>query len=108
MALAKPNVDSDKVSKTTILVTGIILVLLLVISYLLKDEIQIMLDFTGGILGAFNLLIMPSLEVYKARKLFPPVKSFLNSRSWFPLLMIVLGVGTIAYNLYRTISGLVQ
>lgn len=108
LVLARPELDSDKVSKTTILVTGILLALLLVISYLLKNDIQVVLDFTGGILGSFNLLIMPSMEVYKARKLFPPKKSWLNSYVWFPLFFVVLGVAAIVYNLYRTISGLVQ
>jgi hypothetical protein len=61
LAIARPEMDSDKVSKTTILITGTVLGLLLVISYLLRDDIQIVLDFTGGILGSFNLLIMPSL-----------------------------------------------
>lgn len=106
LALAKPSMDSDKVSKTTILITAILLALLLVISFLLKNDIQVVLDFTGGILGTFNLLIMPCLEIYKARKLSPPKQSFLNSYVWMPLVIIVLGVAAMGYNLYQTISSL--
>lgn len=61
LALAKPTLDSDKVSNTTVLITAVLLGLLLVISFLLKNDIQVVLDFTGGIFGTFNLLIMPCL-----------------------------------------------
>lgn len=61
LALAKPTLDSDKVSKITIFITILLLGLVLVVSFVLRDDIQVVLDFTGGILGAFILLIMPGL-----------------------------------------------
>ena len=61
LALAKPGVDSDKVSKTTVAITVLLLGLVLIISYFLRNDIQVVLGFTGGLLGAFILFIMPSL-----------------------------------------------
>jgi hypothetical protein len=38
------------------------------LSWILQSKIQTVLDVTGGILGIFILFFIPTIEVYKARK----------------------------------------
>ena len=111
LALAKPGVDSDRVSKSTVAITVLLLGLVLIISYFLRNDIQIVLDFTGGILGSFILFIMPSLEVYKARQLATgegEKQKKLGAARWMPLVVIGVGVAAIVFNLYQTISNLLK
>jgi amino acid permease len=108
LAIIRPQMDSDKISKTTVLTTAILLIVILIISFVLKNQIQTALNFTGGIFGCLILFIMPSLVVYKARKLFPTPKSFLNSYVWMPLAVVAIGVASLTFNLYQTISNLVK
>jgi len=69
LAILKPTVDANKISKTTVAFSGGLLAIILVVSYALKDNIQVALSFTGGIFGCIILFFLPCLEVYKARKL---------------------------------------
>ena len=61
LSILRPEVDASKLSKTTATVSGILLAAILVIGYLLKDNIQIALSFTGGIFGCIMLFVMPSM-----------------------------------------------
>ena len=105
-AMAAPKTNPDRFSKTTAIVTTGILGVVLVVSFALRDYIQVALNFTGGILGCLILFFLPALEVIKARSLFPPRKSFLNSYVWMPYAVIVIGAVSMAFNLYQTIQQL--
>ena len=107
LSLVKPNIASDVVSKTTVSFTGILLLLILAISFALKNQIQVALNFTGGIFGCIILFALPCMEVFKARKLFPTPKSFLNSYVWMPIVLMVVGALCMIFNLYETIRKLV-
>lgn len=61
LAIVKPEIDSDKISKTTISFTAILLGITLVVSFVLKNQIQTALNFTGGIFGCIILFVIPSL-----------------------------------------------
>ena len=71
MAIFKPEINSERLSKTTAIISSIILAVILVISFALRDYIQYALNFTGGILGCSILFFIPPLEAIKARSLFP-------------------------------------
>jgi len=104
MAIIKPEINPDRFSRFTAFFTSIILATVLIISFALREYIQVALNFTGGILGCLILFFLPAMEIIKARSLFPPKESFLNSYVWFPYFMIVLGGASMVFNLYQTIS----
>jgi Mn2+/Fe2+ NRAMP family transporter len=82
----------------------IILVTILLMSWLLQDKIQVVLNFTGGIFGIFILFLMPCIEVFYARKKVHEEGKPKNYLSWLPLMIFVLGVGFMVLNLYHIIS----
>ena len=108
MAILKPDLNAERLSKTTAIITSILLAVVLVISFALRDYIQVALNFTGGIFGCSILFFVPSLEIIKARSLFPKQPSFLSSKVWLPYLMMVIGGVSLCYNLYQTIHSLVD
>lgn len=57
-----------KVSKNTLILTAILLVIICIVGLTLKDYIQYVLDFTGGVFGSAILFFIPTFEVYSARK----------------------------------------
>lgn len=57
-----------KVSKKTLLLTVLLLVIICIVGLTLKHQIQYVLDFTGGVFGSVILFFFPCLEVYQARK----------------------------------------
>ena len=63
-----PDVDPMKVSRKTITLTVGMLVMICVVGLTLKDYIQYVLDFTGGVFGSMILFFLPCIEVYQARK----------------------------------------
>ena len=63
-----PAVNPMKVSRTTIGLTVGLLVIICIVGLTLKDYIQYVLDFTGGVFGSMILFFLPCLEVYQARK----------------------------------------
>ena len=63
-----PDVDPMKVSRKTITLTVGMLVMICVVGLTLKDYIQYVLDFTGGVFGSIILFFLPCIEVYQARK----------------------------------------
>lgn len=101
-----PKIEPNKVSKSTLLFSIGLLAVILFISFILKDQIQTVLSFTSGIFGGLILFIMPCMEVYKARKLSAPEKSFLNSYQWTPLLLMGIGFAFMGFNLFEVISHL--
>jgi hypothetical protein len=108
LAIVRPEINPDRLSRTTAFTTSLILTIVLVISFALREYIQVALNFTGGILGCLILFFLPAMEIIKARSLFPPKPSFLNSYVWFPYFMIVLGALSMGFNLYQTIYQLVK
>lgn len=56
-----PSIDPNKVSKRTMIFSGLLLGVILVISFVLKNQIQVALSFTGGIFGCIILFILPCL-----------------------------------------------
>ena len=89
----------------------VILATILLLSCVLKDEIQVVLDFTGGIFGIFILFVMPCVEVHCARK-----RRFTEGSSGssgklegsLPIFVGVLGLGFMGLNLYNIISKMRQ
>ena len=61
MAIFKPEINAERLSKTTAIISSIILAVVLVISFALREYIQTALNFTGGILGCFILFFVPPL-----------------------------------------------
>jgi hypothetical protein len=57
-----------KVSRKTITLTVGMLVVICIVGLTLKDYIQYVLDFTGGVFGSMILFFFPCIEVYQARK----------------------------------------
>jgi hypothetical protein len=108
LAIVRPLANPDHLSRTTVFTTSMILAIVLIISFAMRDYIQVALNFTGGILGCLIMFVLPSMEVLKARALFPIKKSFLNTYVWVPYSMIVLGILSMGFNLYQTISGLLD
>ena len=98
--LFSPQDDPNLISKKTLTTSGSLLLTILAVSFALKDQIQVALSFTGGIFGCLILFFLPCLEVYKARKLFPAKKSFLNSYVWMPLGIMAFGSICTVFNLY--------
>lgn len=84
----------------------IILALILLMSWLLQDKIQTVLNFTGGIFGIFILFIMPCIEVFQARRLSHTHGNPKNYITWLPMLVGVLGIAFMVLNLYHIISKL--
>lgn len=72
MAIIKPELNPDRFSRYTAFMTSIILGSVLIISFALREYIQVALNFTGGILGCLILFFLPAMEIIKARSLFPP------------------------------------
>jgi hypothetical protein len=108
LSIVKPSIVPDVISKTTVSFTAILLLLILGISFALKNQIQVALNFTGGIFGCIILFALPCMEVYKARKLFSTPKSFLNSYVWMPVALMVIGALCMIFNLYETIRKLIE
>ena len=50
-----------KLNKTTILLTGFLLLIICVVGLTLKNYIQYVLDFTGGVFGSVILFFFPCL-----------------------------------------------
>jgi len=71
LSIVRPTINSDRLCKSTIFMSSAILGAVLVISFALREYIQIALNFTGGIFGCLILFLLPSLEVLRARSLFP-------------------------------------
>lgn len=84
----------------------VILVIILLMSWLLQGEIQVVLNFTGGIFGIFILFLMPCIEVYYARKKVHVEGNPQNYLSWLPIFIFVLGLAFMVLNLYHIISKL--
>lgn len=63
-----PQESPMRVSKTTMLMTAGLLVVICIVGLTLKHYIQYVLDFTGGVFGTVILFFFPCLEVYKSRK----------------------------------------
>ena len=61
LSIFKPEIDPTKLSKTTAIFSGSLLAVILVVGYLLRDDIQVALSFTGGIFGCILLFVMPSM-----------------------------------------------
>lgn len=61
LAILKPEIDANKISKTTVTFSGVLLGIILVVSYALRDDIQVALSFTGGIFGCVILFFLPCL-----------------------------------------------
>ena len=78
--------------------------IILAISALLQNEIQIVLDFNGGIFGTFILFFLPALEVMKARKVVRREGDPINYIKWLPLFILLLGVGFMGFNLYHVLT----
>ena len=72
-------------------------------SLLLREQIQIVLDFTGGIFGIFILFFIPAAEVYKARKLIHREGNPQNYIPWLPIVVSILGLVFMGFNLYHII-----
>lgn len=84
----------------------VILALILLMSWLLQDKIQVVLNFTGGIFGIIILFVMPCVEVFQARKLSHTPGNPRNYIAWLPIFVGVLGIAFMGLNLYHIISGL--
>lgn len=108
MAILRPDLNPDSLSRTTVFISSVILAVVLIISFALRDYIQTALNFTGGILGCCILFFIPSMEVLKARSLFPVKKSFFNSAVWMPYAIIAIGFVSMGFNLYQTIISLTE
>lgn len=97
--------SSFEVTKATAGFTLLIIVPCAMLALVLRDDIELVIGFTGGICGVLILLIVPPLLVYKARKLCPldpkrnPFKSVFYSNAWI-ICLLVLGAAFIPYNLY--------
>lgn len=78
--------------------------MILAISWLLQNSIQVVLNFTGGIFGIFILFLMPCIEVFQARRLTHTEGNPRNYIRWLPIVVGVLGIGFMILNLYHIIS----
>lgn len=76
---------------------------ILLISVLLQEYIQYVLDFTGGIFGTVILFFIPALEVYKARKKVHTNGEVKNYMERLPLIIIGLGIVFMLFNLFGVI-----
>lgn len=54
-----------------------------ILSIILKDQIEIVIGFTGGLCGTLILLVIPSLMVWKARRRCKRIKEENPFKSWF-------------------------
>lgn len=61
LAILKPEIDANELSKTTAIFSGGLLGIILVVSYTLRNYIQVALSFTGGIFGCIILFFLPCL-----------------------------------------------
>ena len=77
-------------------------------SLLLKKEIQIVLDFTGGIFGIVILFFMPAAEAYRARELIHREGNPRNYVSWLPKLIGMVGLAFLVFNMYNIIAKLIK
>lgn len=57
----KPNIEPDVLTKTTVTFTAGLLLFILVISFALKNQVQVALNFTGGIFGSIILFGLPCM-----------------------------------------------
>ena len=103
-----PAINPNKVSKSTLTFSISLLAIILLVSFLARNQIQTALSFTAGIFGSSILFVMPCMEVYRARKLFAPEKSWLGSYTWMPLFLIGVGVAVMAFQLEQIISNLLN
>lgn len=78
--------------------------MILLMSWLLQDKIQVVLNFTGGIFGIFILFLMPCIEVYYARNKTHTPGNPRNYIPWLPIFIGVLGMAFMVLNLYHIIS----
>ena len=92
----------------TVITTVVILLIILSMSWLLETQIQIVLDFTGGIFGIFILFFIPAAEVYKARELMHREGNPRNYIRLLPILISVLGAIFMGLNIYGIIRKLVN
>ena len=102
-----PSVDPDKISKLTAFLSLVILGIVFVISFVLRNSIQTAFNITAGVFGCCFLFFIPSMEVIKARALFPR-PSLLNSYVWTPYVMFGIGFASMCFNLYHIIDNLIS
>ena len=76
----------------------------MVVSFFLQHEIQIVLDFNGGIFGTFIVFFLPTLEVWKARKKFESENKPKNYIPSLPIIVGGLGIIFTVYNMYNIID----
>jgi hypothetical protein len=56
-----PEVNPMRVSKKTLILTVLLLVIICIVGLTLKEYIQYVLDFTGGVFGSVILFFFPCL-----------------------------------------------
>ena len=79
----------------------LILAFILAMSLLLKDQIQIVLDFTGGICATLVLFFVATAEIIGSRKLLQrdsPTKKFPG----IPKLFYIVGIVFLGFSIYGT------
>ncbi len=107
LKLAGSKVNPKILNKTTALTTLILLSFVLLISYLLQNEIQYVLDFTGGIFGAIIMFMLPCMEVLRSRKRQEKPGKINNYFKRLPYLVMLIGALTTGFNLYELVKKLV-
>lgn len=75
-------------------------------SWLLKHEIQVVLNFTGGIFGIFILFLMPCIEVFYVRRRVDVGDGRRDYLVWLPVILFIFGIGFMGLNLYSIITKL--
>lgn len=55
------NINPNKLSKSTAAASIIILAIIIALSWAFQNNIQVVLNFTGGIFGIFILFLMPCI-----------------------------------------------
>jgi hypothetical protein len=101
-----PEVNPMKMSKKTMILTAVLLVIICIVGLTLKHYIQYVLDFTGGVFGSMILFFLPCFEVYQARKQVWRKGETKNYIEKLPIVIMVLGGIFMTFNLYEVIKKL--